>query len=163
MDMGYMGIWSLVAGVILMGIADCSEPAGTPRLTATDIAPTQTMTKEKPQLIGVQSSTAFDPVLTRVVMEAREDLSRRLGIAFDQIDIVEVQSVVWPDKSLGCPQPGMGYLQVQVDGLLIRFHAGSRLYEYHSGGSRPPFLCEIPAGVSPGKNGLTAPPGSKDQ
>ncbi len=83
-------------------------------------------------------------------MRAKEDLARRLNITVDRIDLVELRSVVWPDRSLGCPRPGMGYLQVQVDGLLIRLQASGYLYEYHSGGNRAPFLCENPAGVPQG-------------
>jgi hypothetical protein len=41
----------------------------------------------------------------------------------------------------------MGYRQVQVDGLLIRLESGGRIFEYHSGGNKPPFLCEQPAGL----------------
>jgi hypothetical protein len=36
----------------------------------------------------------------------------------------------------------MEYLQVQVDGTLIELAAGGERYRYHSGESRPPFLCE---------------------
>jgi len=86
--------------------------------------------------------TPLDPALQKLVAQAQADLEQRLAIPIGQVELVAVQSVTWPDASLGCPQPGMGYLQVQVDGLLIRLSAGSRLYEYHSGGSRPPFLCE---------------------
>jgi len=86
--------------------------------------------------------TPLEPSLQKLVVQAQADLAQRLAIPLGQIELVAVQSVTWPDASLGCPQPGMGYLQVQVDGLLIRLRAGSRLYEYHSGGSRPLFLCE---------------------
>jgi len=91
---------------------------------------------------GVPVPTPLDPALEEVVMQAKEDLGRRLSIPADQIKLMELRSVVWPDKSLGCPRPGMVYPQVQVDGLFIQFRAGASLYEYHSGGSHPPFLCE---------------------
>ncbi len=86
--------------------------------------------------------TPLEPSLQRYVLQAKEDLARRTGIPVDQITVVEVQPVTWPDGSLGCPQPGMAYTQVMVDGLLIRLRVGGRDYAYHSGGSRPPFLCE---------------------
>jgi hypothetical protein len=91
---------------------------------------------------GVLIPTPFDPALQQTVKRAQEDLARRLGIETDQIEVVEVQSVVWPDGGLGCPQPGMAYTQVQVDGLLIRLQAGGQVYDYHSGGVRSPFLCK---------------------
>jgi hypothetical protein len=76
------------------------------------------------------------------VQQARQDLARRLQIAADQIALIEARAVVWPDASLGCPQPGMVYKQVPQDGALIVLAVSERRYEYHSGGSRGLFLCE---------------------
>ena len=76
------------------------------------------------------------------VLQAMEDLSKRTSIPAEEIKVVDVEIVVWPDASLGCPQPGMMYPQVQQDGMLIRLRAGGVVYEYHSGENRPPFLCE---------------------
>ncbi len=90
--------------------------------------------------------TPTDPNLARLVQLARDDLAARLGIPSEQIALVEYKSVEWPDGSLGCPAPGMEYTQVMVDGLLIRFQAQGKLFNYHSGGQRPPFLCENPSG-----------------
>jgi len=86
--------------------------------------------------------TPFDPGLEKIVTQAKNDLANRLVIAPEQIELLEVASVTWPDGSLGCPQPDMAYTQVQVDGLRIRFSVDDRIYEYHSGGARAPFLCE---------------------
>ena len=83
-----------------------------------------------------------NPALQELVMQAQNDLAQRLGVEVDRIDLVELTPVVWPDGSLGCPEPGMAYTQVQVEGLLIRLRAGKRIYAYHSGGGQPPFLCE---------------------
>ena len=67
---------------------------------------------------------------------------QRSAVPAEEIKVVDVEIVVWPDASLGCPQPGMMYPQVQQDGMLIRLRAGGVVYEYHSGETRPPFLCE---------------------
>ncbi len=91
---------------------------------------------------SVPIPTPLDPGMEKVVLQAKDDLSKRLTVNIDQISLVEVQTVTWPDGSLGCPAPGMAYIQVQVDGLLIRLRAGENLYEYHSGGARSPFLCK---------------------
>jgi hypothetical protein len=82
------------------------------------------------------------PGLQKLVAQAREDLARRLGIDPGEVDLIEIQVVVWPDGALGCPQPGVVYAQVQQEGLLIRLRAGKRIYPYHSGGGTPPFLCQ---------------------
>ena len=80
--------------------------------------------------------------LQGLLADAKEDLAPRLSIPVEQIDLVELSPVVWPDGGLGCPEPGMAYTQVQQEGLLIRLRAGKQIYPYHSGGGRPPFLCE---------------------
>lgn len=73
---------------------------------------------------------------------AKNDLARRLYIPIDEIHLVEARPVVWPDSSLGCPQPGMAYLQVPEDGALIVLQVGNISYKYHNGGNRGLFLCE---------------------
>lgn len=80
-----------------------------------------------------------------LVEQARQDLAQRLDIDPAEIEVVSMESVVWPDSSLGCPQPGMAYMQVLRDGYRIQLRAGGRIYFYHGGGSRGPFLCENPA------------------
>ena len=70
---------------------------------------------------GVPIPTPFDLALQKTVAQAQADLARRLHIEGNDMTLVDVQSVTWPDGGLGCPQPGMEYTQVQVDGLLIRF------------------------------------------
>jgi hypothetical protein len=85
-----------------------------------------------------------DPASRAMVERARADLQRRMSIPAEEIALVEFKAVVWPDSSLGCPRPGMVYTQVQRDGVLIRFEAQGRLFEYHGGSGREPFLCENP-------------------
>ncbi len=82
--------------------------------------------------------------LERLIAQAVDDLAGRISVPVDQIEVLEARAVIWPDAGLGCPQPGMRYKQVPVDGALIRLRAGSRVYEYHSGGGRGLFLCERP-------------------
>ena len=88
------------------------------------------------------SSTPYGSDMEDLVIQAKEDLADRLSIPVDQIEVLEATSVVWPDASLGCPQPDMRYKQVPVDGVLIRLQAKGQVYEYHSGGSRGLFLCQ---------------------
>jgi len=83
-----------------------------------------------------------DEGLRGLVEFARADLTARLDIAAGEIALVSAKAVVWPDAALGCRRPDMRYKQVPVDGTLIELRADGRLYRYHSGGSRPPFLCD---------------------
>jgi hypothetical protein len=79
--------------------------------------------------------------LEALVQAAIEDLSGRLHVAARAITVISAQPVRWPDRSLGCPQQGMVYPQVMVDGAKIVLSTGGRTYAYHQGGSRGPFLC----------------------
>jgi hypothetical protein len=74
-------------------------------------------------------------------VQAMEDLATRLKIERSSIELVRMEEVDWPDGSLGCPQPGMRYKQVVVNGTFIQLRAGGQVYNYHSGNTRPPFLC----------------------
>jgi hypothetical protein len=82
------------------------------------------------------------PDLAAIVEAARKDLAERLSVDVEGIDVVESRSIVWRDGSLGCPEPGMMYTEALQDGALVKLRYGSKVYSYHSGGSRGPFLCE---------------------
>jgi len=87
-------------------------------------------------------TTPTDPSLQNMIEKAREDLAKRLNVLLTQISLMEAKAVVWPDASIGCPQPGMRYKQVPADGALIVLQANGITYEYHNGGNRGLFLCE---------------------
>jgi hypothetical protein len=167
--MRYQSVSLLVCCVGCAILASCGRLGPTP--TVTEFSPyttpvsdsTQTPTPEVAaptlprtlfpvatlQVIDEATSTkptnlvATDSVWHAQVEQAKDDLARRLSIEVGRIELLEIQQVVWPDSGLGCPQPGMVYTQVQQDGLLIRLRVGEVVYNYHSGGGRPPFLCEL--------------------
>jgi hypothetical protein len=90
------------------------------------------MTSFTPDVSGMES----------LIEMAKNHLALRLSISVDEISLVEAKPVVWPDSSMGCPQPGMAYLQIPEDGALIVLQFDGTSYEYHNGGSRGLFLCE---------------------
>lgn len=75
---------------------------------------------------------------------ATADLAERLGVDSTTINVISAVLVTWPDGSLGCPMPGMEYAQVLQDGSIIELGHAERVYRYHSGGNRTPFLCDQP-------------------
>lgn len=77
----------------------------------------------------------------RAVQGAMADLAAHLGVSSDVIDWVSHEEVVWPDGSLGCPQPGMAYTQAIVSGSLSVFEVDGVRYEYHGATGSPSFLC----------------------
>ncbi len=88
--------------------------------------------------------TPLSPAVQNWVDEAKADLALRQETAAEQIELLSFEAKVWPDAGLGCPQPGMRYKQVMVEGYLIRLQVGEQIYNYHGGSGRGPFLCEQP-------------------
>ena len=76
---------------------------------------------------------------------ARSDLSERVRVPVDEIEVVAVDAVTWPDTSLGCPHPERRYAEVAQPGARIMLEIGGTRYRYHAGGDTDvPFLCERP-------------------
>lgn len=139
-------------GGVLLFLTGCSQMP-TQRMAATQTispsipvistAPIYPETRQETAVMNVVPiPTPFNPGLEKIVTQAINDLADRLATDPEKILLVEVAAITWPDGSLGCPQPGMLYTQVQVDGFRIRFQVGEQIYEYHGGGGRAPFLCQ---------------------
>jgi hypothetical protein len=140
-DVGTAG--GTVPAVTDPGEPSTSRPPSTTQSPST--APPSFSVKPSPPLSTMARSTMpgtpIDATLP-VVVAAVEDLAGRLGIEPDAVTVIDARAVTWPDGSLGCPEPGMMYTQVLVDGMLVVLEAGGRQYEYHGGD--PLFLCEQP-------------------
>ena len=74
----------------------------------------------------------LEPETSALVEQARSDLSKMLGVALDEITVLSIKEVQWPDSSLGCPQPGMSYLTVVTPGYEILLQVGDKTYSYHA-------------------------------
>ncbi len=156
--------------VVLAGAAACGDDddtGSTATAAASSSAPTSATTV--PPALSTASTTApptsQEPTVTSSsppepppsgastsssAATAVADLAAHLGIDPGSIIVVDEREVTWPDSSIGCPQPGMQYLQRLTDGVLLVLEAGDRRYEYHAGGSRSLFLCANPRPPVPG-------------
>jgi hypothetical protein len=85
------------------------------------------------------------------VMDAvRADLSARTGIDASGATVVTAEAVAWPDGSLGCPQPGVMYIQVVTPGYHVVLSLEGTTYDYRVAGEGSVIrLCEglKPAGA----------------
>jgi hypothetical protein len=72
------------------------------------------------------------PENSSVVDLAKQNLSEKLNIPVEEIQLVKTEAVEWPDTSLGFPEKGMMYAQVIKPGFRIILKAQDKLYEYHS-------------------------------
>jgi hypothetical protein len=66
------------------------------------------------------------------VHAAITDLAARRNVAPDTVQVVSVEDTDWSDTSLGCPQPGMFYAQIIVQGYRIVLSVGGQRVEYHA-------------------------------
>ena len=63
------------------------------------------------------------------------DAASRAGVTPDQVVVVSAETKTYPDGSLGCPQPGMAYTQMIVDGWKIVAEANGVSYDYRGSGT----------------------------
>jgi len=113
---------------------DPSRSTTSSPLTATPVPPDTGL--------ALPAGDDIDPGST-IVRAALADLAGRLDVETDQIAVLAARAVTWPDSSLGCPEPGVQYLQRITDGALVVLEVGGRRYQYHGG--IPLVLCEHPA------------------
>jgi hypothetical protein len=76
------------------------------------------------------------------VDRARADLATRLGIAQEDITLVQSERVDWPSTALGCPRTGEMYAQVITPGYRIVLAAEGNRYQYNADESDRVILCE---------------------
>lgn len=152
-----------MARLITVGLAGlllgaCADPGPATDTTATNalregVVATTSPTSTSSETIATTTTGSkrgsvsgdLDPALSDYIELARRYLASRMGLSPDVIAVISAEAVVWPDSSLGCPQPGMAYLQVLTDGYRIILEANDTEYAYHGATDKPPFYCEQPS------------------
>lgn len=66
---------------------------------------------------------------------AKADLSKRLNIEPELIEVIASEECTWGDASLGFPDPGMSYAQILVSGYRVVLRAAGGTFEYRLGGN----------------------------
>jgi len=64
-----------------------------------------------------------------------------LKVAQEEIEVLSLEAVDWPDSGLGCAPPGRHVLTVVTPGYRVVLAYGGRRYEYRSGGPTTPQPC----------------------
>lgn len=118
------------------------QPAPT---AAAPVAPAATLPVPEVSVVPVPPAAGVTgEVPDSVVQTLVADLAGRLGVEPGAIAVASAEAVTWPDGSLGCPQPGMVYQQVLVEGYRVVLAVGDATYPYHGAGSGSFVLCERP-------------------
>jgi hypothetical protein len=102
------------------------------------LTPLPTIVQEDGEMTPAAS---VSPGLQRLVDQALADLVQRLAVERGEVETIEVEEVVWPDASLGCPQAGMMYAQVITPGFRVVLAVEGETYEYHTDAGRLVVLC----------------------
>lgn len=100
----------------------------------TPVPPEETTPIEQPRP-GVPDTA------TKLISEVSQDLARRLNVDVQDVALESYEGLDWPDGSLGCPEPGMGYTMALVRGYRITLTAGGETYDYHAAASGYYVLC----------------------
>jgi hypothetical protein len=118
---------------------DTPEPEPTePAVVSEPVSPvTVDLSQITPEAGGggsliVQPQPGIPNALPGLVVRAKNDLSRRLNVQESKISVVEAIAVDWSDGSIGCPEPGMGYIQVITPGYWIVLEVAGEKYFYHA-------------------------------
>lgn len=90
------------------------------------------------------------PIDPPVVGEVPDHIMKAvLGAVRDQladpeisIKVLRAESVVWPDGSLGCPEPGIFYTQALVDGYHIELGVDDQVFDFRVGSVDNFKLCQ---------------------
>lgn len=139
--------------VLALFLGACGGNAAGPGTDATTIPEPSTSTTIAP---------GGDQMSEDLVERATADLATRLEVDQAEIEVISVESGVWSDGSIGCPEPGKMYTQALVTGHRVILAHDGESYSYHQGGSQSVVLCDEPAeGAFTGVEGdrLIPPPG----
>ena len=125
----------LVAAALGLVVTGCADDPGA------------SASGETPEASPVEQPAPSEPgpgADSPLVVASVADLASRLGVEAGAVEVVAVQDVTWTDGSRGCAKKGMTYTMSLIDGSRITLQVDGTTYEYHSGGSGPPFLCDRP-------------------
>ncbi len=117
-----------------MGPAASAVP-GRPATFPADLPLVATVPPTSPPVVGEAP--------TQVVAAARADLAGRIGsAAADTAVVVRSEAVTWPNGSLGCPQPGVYYEQIEIAGYRVVFDVAGTQYDYRATVAGSVVACE---------------------
>jgi hypothetical protein len=71
-------------------------------------------------------ASIIDPVVAEV--------ARLANVPVDQVTVKSAEGMTFPNGGLGCPEPGMAYTQVMVDGFKIVADAAGTTYDFRGTG-----------------------------
>ena len=128
--------WLLLAAIMMGACAPVGAPTGAPAITPTtpSVTPgTSSLTSPVPGGgLSTRPNAEVWASAPEAALQARGDLTRRLGIDPDTIGLVSAEQIDWPDACMGIQTPGVMCAMVVTPGYRVILEAGGRQYEYHT-------------------------------
>jgi len=86
-----------------------------------------------------------------VIDLARNNAAQHAGVSPDQVSVVNVQSVEWPNFALGCPTmlPPFAVAEVTVPGFIVELDVAGTPVVYHTDRGLRAIPCEAPPAPTP--------------
>jgi hypothetical protein len=136
--------WILAGTLSLSLVAAAEDATRSPRkLGAPQRIPDPTVQTLQP--VGSPVTVASVPREVRRAVAA--DAARRFQVAESAVVLGAVEQVTWSDGSLGCPQPGMSYTQLQVPGYRVSATTAAGKMVYHTDMHGHAVTCGLPRGA----------------
>jgi hypothetical protein len=119
-------------------------------------SPTQTAVSTEPGTrpsgpVSIPPSGAPEPgaVPDALLAKIVADAAAVAGVDPSAVVVVSTEAVTWNDGSLGCPKPGVMYIQQIIPGYRVVVEAGGQRFDYRAGSGEPK-RCEgsLPVGGS---------------
>ena len=97
----------------------------------------------QPSQLPGASPGSFGPIAlpSAYVEPVVAEIARLTGVPVDQVVVRSGEAVTFPDGGLGCPMPGVVYIQVQVEGYKLVAEAGGATFDYRGTGPGRFRLC----------------------
>ena len=135
-----------LAVIVAACSAACSAAPPSPAPARASIAPAPPSRATVPPT----APPGHGEVPAAVLAAARADLATLAGAeAAGAAEVVRAEAVTWPDGSLGCPVPGMLYVQVETPGYWIVLRANGTEHDVRATATGQLRRCERPLQPAP--------------
>ena len=137
----------IVAALLTSLVVACTSPAGaSPDQSG---GPSGTGTRPSGPVSIPPSSEPVPGTVPEALLEQIVAAAAAVaGVDPSAVSVVSTEAVIWNNGALGCPKPGVMYIQQIIAGYRVVVEAGGQRYDYRVGSSGVPKLCEgsMPAG-----------------
>jgi len=90
------------------------------------------------------SGSAVIDLPAAFIAAVKVEIADDAGVSVNEVTIISAEALTFPDGSLGCPVPGLNYIQVQIDGFKVVGSAAGATFDYRGTSPSDITRCEKP-------------------